>query len=713
MLKCDECGSMVPGSMGACPRCGAPVRATEPAPTTEAGTGTSTGSVPQAPGRAQTGSAGQRSAPTSITASLGGTQRGANEAGPADGHPDAGRGQDVPGVPAIARSRWPRRRRKLTFAVGGAALVIVLVTAVLLVSDRDSDAIALTVTLEAIDARPVGAFTASTVTVSAKTAKSFAAQRRSGPAAGATVGDPSSTPSTTVARPIGSEASTPADFDPDVTVGDESGLYGSSTSKPVCDTNQLATLLHAHTATQTAWAHAMNIKPSEIRGTIRSLTPVLLARDTAATEHTFPGQQPASTQVVLQAGTAVLIDANAAPRVRCASGTPLDPAKIPAGTQTDFTGHHWSGFDPGQTIAIDPTNEPTQSLTSTDIDTGKPTTIGLGATTTLDGYLVSDDTGVSVVSFDGKTTTQVIDHPVAAVYDDGQGGLVYQELHTGAGSDTDSEYSVPRISPSTVTVYPPADADEGALWHLAAGETKPVAVVTSSDYSSTWPVIEAVGELDGHPAVVYQQTYETPVYQGGTPPSLHLVDLTDGSEKTIDPEVGSNTHGLAGVSIQDDSIFYWIGGTGSLFWHHVDSNLDESTHYCGDNTQEGTDPACQSPIGVLPDGSFLASEQLDSGYDFVVADRSIGALITRVADSTVPSCSDVCSGRRVVEDLMDMRLLVSDVDYDSDAITNSNVRLFDLTGNTSKTLPLTGVARFIRAPIIRPADAGGSGAPTR
>ena len=56
---------------------------------------------------------------------------------------------------------------------------------------------------------------------------------------------------------------------------------------------------------------------------IRELRPVTLTRDTRVTNHSFVDGRAVAFQSILQAGTAVLVDKDGVPVVRCRCGNPL------------------------------------------------------------------------------------------------------------------------------------------------------------------------------------------------------------------------------------------------------------------------------------------------------------------------------------------------------------------------------------------------------
>ncbi|MBI2169491.1 MAG: protein kinase [Actinobacteria bacterium] len=129
------------------------------------------------------------------------------------------------------------------------------------------------------------------------------------------------------------------------------GLYGGTKQLSVCDAEQLVTFLEDHADKAAAWASTVGIEVGEIRSYVEDLTDVILQRDVRVTNHGFSGGKATPRQSVLQAGTAVLVDAFGVPRVRCYCGNPLTPAK-PAAPEPELVGEPWPGYAPGDVIVI-------------------------------------------------------------------------------------------------------------------------------------------------------------------------------------------------------------------------------------------------------------------------------------------------------------------------------------------------------------------------
>ena len=101
------------------------------------------------------------------------------------------------------------------------------------------------------------------------------------------------------------------------------GLYGGSGEVAVCDSGGLVAFLAGNSSKAAAWADVLDINIEKIGTYVADLDEVILLHDTRVTNHGFRDGSSYSLQSVLQAGTAVLIDNQGVPRVRCACGNPL------------------------------------------------------------------------------------------------------------------------------------------------------------------------------------------------------------------------------------------------------------------------------------------------------------------------------------------------------------------------------------------------------
>lgn len=137
-----------------------------------------------------------------------------------------------------------------------------------------------------------------------------------------------------------------------VVPGSQPGLYAGAERLTLCDVPAAANHLDASPHRAALWANAIGIDQRKIPYYLNTLTPVALIADTWVTASKVTGDTVAAGQVVLQAGTAVLIDQIGVPRLHCATGDPLTP---PANTDLAalaVEGRHWQGFDTHEVLAV-------------------------------------------------------------------------------------------------------------------------------------------------------------------------------------------------------------------------------------------------------------------------------------------------------------------------------------------------------------------------
>ncbi|MEV6104821.1 DUF6777 domain-containing protein [Streptomyces sp. NPDC051940] len=175
------------------------------------------------------------------------------------------------------------------------------------------------------------------------------------------------TPSTTTES---GESSVPTTA-PDTQTGDSDrvrtvdgaadGLYGGTAQQASCDVEKQVGFLTANKDKQRAFAGVLGLQQEQVPAYLRSLTPVQLRADTRVTNHGYQNGQATSYQAILQAGTAVLVDARGVPRVRCACGNPLTPPVAVEGT-TQRQGKEWSGFKSSNVVAVAPAQQELDSI---------------------------------------------------------------------------------------------------------------------------------------------------------------------------------------------------------------------------------------------------------------------------------------------------------------------------------------------------------------
>jgi hypothetical protein len=155
-------------------------------------------------------------------------------------------------------------------------------------------------------------------------------------------------------------------------------LYGGSGSLSACDPGAIAAFLGAHPDKAAAWAGVRGIGRDAIAGYLDRLTPVVLVHDTVVPTHGFAGGAAPSFVSVLQAGTAVLVDATGLPVVRCACGNPLSaPPRVDL-SSASVQGTRWEGYDPGGAVTVVSGSAVSQFVV-VDVVSGQDVTVTAGA----------------------------------------------------------------------------------------------------------------------------------------------------------------------------------------------------------------------------------------------------------------------------------------------------------------------------------------------
>ncbi|WP_345763183.1 DUF6777 domain-containing protein [Diaminobutyricibacter sp. McL0608] len=209
-----------------------------------------------------------------------------------------------------------------------------------------------------------------------------------------------------------------------VATGTAPGLYGGSGNATICDPQKLVDFLAANPKKAAAWAHVLGISVASIPKYVASLTPVLLNSDTLVGNHGYRNGVATSLLSVLQAGTAVMVDATGTPRVKCNCGNPLTPPQLIALPSAHLIGPTWKGYAPSSVIAVQP-GKRVDSLSLVDVGTGTvyAQPVGSGANAWVAASWASSD-GTGIV---GQTKIQTSADGVTwnAV------GLIPQQIVTG------------------------------------------------------------------------------------------------------------------------------------------------------------------------------------------------------------------------------------------------------------------------------------------
>ncbi|WP_416873811.1 DUF6777 domain-containing protein [Kitasatospora sp. SC0581] len=189
----------------------------------------------------------------------------------------------------------------------------------------------------------------------------------SAPAPGSAVPTPAPTVTPTAQHPGGASSRSGSPTALHSVEGSSAGLYAGSMGKPSCDTERLVGMLSTGD-TGRAWASAASIAQADVPGYLRSLTSAYLRVDTRVTNHTYKSGAVVEYQSALEAGTAVLVDAQGVPRVRCSCGNPLKPPALVSNAR--YTGKAWAGFQPSTLIIVVPAARPVTEIILVNVETG-------------------------------------------------------------------------------------------------------------------------------------------------------------------------------------------------------------------------------------------------------------------------------------------------------------------------------------------------------
>jgi hypothetical protein len=213
--------------------------------------------------------------------------------------------------------------------------------------------------------------------------------------------------------PNATTAPTPSQNGLTTAKGDAPGLYAGQRDVPSCKADQLVGFLQANPSKARAWASAIQIDASQIKDFVATLTPALLRVDTRVTDFQFGSNgKPLPKQTVLQAGTAVMLDRTAFPRVRCQSGDPLAEPRAVTSTP-NYTGTRWGGFSPTTIVVVTPTPQPV-AIILIDVTTGAVFVRIPGSLVLIDINLPPTGVAIIIVEPGGPFTVTGVRFPPGA-----------------------------------------------------------------------------------------------------------------------------------------------------------------------------------------------------------------------------------------------------------------------------------------------------------
>ncbi|WP_108719266.1 DUF6777 domain-containing protein [Miniimonas sp. S16] len=280
------------------------------------------------------------------------------------------------------------------------------------------------------------------------------------------------------------------------------GLYGGSGRLSSCEPQALTDFLAADAAKAAAWAGVLGISVESIPAFVAGLTSVVLTVDTLVTNHGFAAGVATAHPSLLQAGTAVLIDARGNPVVRCACGNPLLPSQLNADVgEVELVGTAWDGLDLQRVVTVAAAAKDVSVFTVADLSTGELVDLPVGAGLAAGVYVATSSNHAQVAyepepyrgtlqtSPDGATWTVALE--TTPMLDVATGG----GLAVAVGMDAQSGGA---IHTST----------DGETWTPAVGVIDPLTAVTYGD--GTWVAVgnrsftEEGGEGDGSSGAIYR-----------------------------------------------------------------------------------------------------------------------------------------------------------------------------------------------------------------
>lgn len=459
----------------------------------------------------------------------------------------------------------------------------------------------------------------------------------------------------------------------------------------ICDKARLAAALASDDDARDAWSSLMGIEEDEVQTTLDSFTPLVLLHDTAVTNSRYANGEPSTFQAVLQAGTPVLVDASGQPRVRCTCGNPLSAAAT--GAEAKITGPRWEQFRPGRVVTLHPSPSEGAEIPTVDLATGGASSIVLGGELTLDGYLVDDKDGVSVVD-EGGHRTSILSRPVARVIDDGQGGIVFQYQrsrgeHPWQRDDTQGQS--------------PGSREEATIWRLRAGATHPEAMLTSDDSQQHWFGLRDIDSFNGSRVLAYSELKgPQDCDPGGYCNSFQssrvvLLDLTSGKETELTELGGAITDHLR-IGPRSIVTNWARDDHGGLSW--LDTRLRSQFSSCDIDCGVRT-------IEALDESSFVmltSDANDDEGVAIARLDNGRTERFFAFGDA-LPARSP---GRSLELSVQDHVAIVSAIGEDGSGLATVKV---DLESGDVTPLGLRGRASVLSSPLIRPRPLG-RGTPT-
>ena len=311
--------------------------------------------------------------------------------------------------------------------------------------------------------------------------------------------------------------------------GSTPGLYGGTMNKASCNATQMVTFLKANPDKAAAWAGVFNIPTDQIETFVSRLTPMILRADTAVTNHGFRDGHATELRSVLQAGTAVLVNDQGEPVVKCGCGNPLTAP--PTKSARSYTGPQWPAFTPNSVIEVTRTANPVNEFVlvhdapADTPSTGTPETTGAAGSPSTAAPTGTDGDGSHTAFSRPVGTDGDADLPVTVPTGEGLTGDGSSDSSTtsaagpGDGASTTTTTEATDTPDSTVPVATTDHYD--TKLNPSAGDclgtpgvTGTAEVVTSSTIHFTAP--DASGPIGADGAFDILWTESPPSLSGGT-----------------------------------------------------------------------------------------------------------------------------------------------------------------------------------------------------
>ncbi|MEV6542740.1 PASTA domain-containing protein [Streptomyces sp. NPDC051665] len=314
--------------------------------------------------------------------------------------------------------------------------------------------------------------------------------------------------------------------------GDTPGLYGGTKKPTVCDVAKLKRFLTdpANHPKAVAWSGVLGITTDQIPAYLDRLTPVLLRHDTLVQNHDYKKGKATPYNSLLQAGIAILVDAQGEPAAKCSCGNPLRPFKGDASRiSVKFAdgNEKWSGYHASSVVAVRPAPRRMEGLALVDVDdpdTGITRPVGT--------------TGKHDTTFDTRKQHAVPDL-AGTTFGAARRQLVSRGLAVGYGGS-----ALPPDDAQVTATDPPAGTElrfgEYVLLSVAGG--------TSGGATSAPP-----GPTSSGPTLAPPTSTAPPSTSAPAPPTSSSPPSSPTSEPPSDPPPSSSSPTTGSPSVVSDS----------------------------------------------------------------------------------------------------------------------------------------------------------------